>query len=316
MKAIAITEFGGIEKLHLTDVPTPKPHDNEVLIKIQCTAVNPVDWKICEGKLTKLLPHEFPIILGWDAAGTIAAVGRDVTQFKLNDEVFAYCRKPVIQNGTYAEYIALDANHVALKPPKLSFAQAAAVPLVALTAWQALTDHAQLKAGESVLIHAGAGGVGSFAIGIAKELGAKVYTTASGSNHAYVKQLGADTAIDYHKENIVEKARSLEPKGFDVILDCVGGQTLKDSYPMLKPQGRLVSIVELPDQKLAEQNHIKASFCFVAPNGKQLAHLADLISKGKIKLPQIEEMSLKDVAKAHEKVKSGHTRGKIVLNVH
>lgn len=315
MKAVAITEFGGVEKLHLGDVPIPKITDNEVLIQVAYTAVNPVDWKIREGMFKGLLPHEFPLILGWDAAGKITAVGKNVKNFKVGDEVFAYCRKPVVKWGTYAEFVSFDAQHVALKPKNISFAQAAALPLVGLTAWQALFDHAELKKGDTILIHAGAGGVGSLAIELARNTGAKIYTTASVENHPYVKKLGANVPIDYHKDNFVKKIKSLEPKGLDVVLDCIGGESLAESYQLVKPGGKLVSIVEQVDQKLAADHKIKASFCFVAPNGKQLQKIADLFSKGKLEAPNIEEMNLSDAGKAQDKIRKGHTKGKIVLKV-
>lgn len=314
MKAIAIKEFGGIEKLMLTDIPKPEPAPNELLIEVVYTAVNPVDWKIREGKLNKVLPHQFPLIPGWDAAGTVAAIGKNVKNFKVGDEIFAYCRKPIVQWGTYAEYVAFDADNVAKKPSNINFAQAAAIPLAGLTAWQALFDSLKLKKGETILIHAGAGGVGSLAIQFAKHAGAKVITTASTKNHAYVKKLGADAAIDY-TGGFVSKVKEIAPQGVDAVLDCVGGQTLTDSVSVLKPKGRLVSIVGHLDPALAAKHQIHSDYLFVAPNGKQLAEIAKLISENKVKAPSIEEMPLKDAAKAHEKNQQRHIQGKIVLKV-
>lgn len=316
MKAMVIDVFGGAEKLHLKEIPVPQPKENEVLIRIAYAAVNPVDWKICEGMLKNMLPHEFPLVPGWDAAGVIESVGEDVTGFKVDDEVFAYCRKPIVHEGTYAEYITFEAKHIAHKPKNITLAQAAAVPLVALTAWQALIDEAQLQTGESVLIEAGAGGVGGFGIQLAKYLGAKVYTTASKENHAYVKQLGADFVIDYQHENVQEKIKAWEPKGLDVVFDCVGGETLKSCYSLLKPGGRLVSIAGQIDPKLTEKYKIFGSFCFVTPNGAQLAKIGKLIEEGKLKIPQIEEFPIEQAAVAWAKSQQGHTHGKIVLKVH
>lgn len=315
MEAVTIDEFGSQDKLHFEHLPVPKPKANEVLIQIAYTSVNPVDWKIREGMLKDMLPHQFPLILGWDAAGTIAQVGSDVHQFKVGDKVFAYCRKPTVQNGTYAEYIACQADAVALKPKKLSFAEAASIPLVGLTAWQALIEHAQLKPGQSILITGGAGGVGSLAIEIAKYLKADVYTTASKENHPYVKKLGAKVAIDYRNDNVAKKIKTAFPAGLDVILDCVGGKTLAECYQMLKPGGKLVTIAGKIDKLKASQYEIDASFCFVTPSGAQLAEIGKLIQAGKLKVPNIEEMNLSQAAEAQEKNRKGHTRGKIVLKV-
>lgn len=314
MKAITIKEFGGIEKLIFDEIPNPKPASNEVLIELIYTSVNPVDWKIREGYLKNRLPHQFPLILGWDAAGKIVAIGKDVKNFKIGDEVFAYCRKPTVQWGTYAEYIAVDAESVALKPKNINFAQAASIPLVGLTAWQALFDSAKLQKGETILIHAGAGGVGSLAIQLAKYAGAKILTTASPVNFSYVKKLGADIAIDYHG-GFIEEVKKAAPQGVDVVLDCIGGQTLQNSLKILKPQGRIVGIVEKLDPAIAEKNNVQGSYVFVRPNGRQLEEIGKLISENRVSAPNIEEMPLRDAAKAQEKNKAGHSKGKIVLRI-
>ncbi|MFQ5729898.1 MAG: NADP-dependent oxidoreductase [Waddliaceae bacterium] len=315
MKAITIKKFCPVEEMHLTDLPTPQPTANEVQIQIAYTAVNPVDWKICEGWLKKMIPHEFPLIPGWDAAGTVTAMGKNVMDLKIGDEVYAYCRKPTVQWGTYAEYVCFNANHVALKPKKFNFAQAASIPLVGLTAWQSLFEAANLQKGESILIHAGAGGVGSLAIEFAKYAGAKIYTTASGNNHGYVKKLGADYAIDYHKEDFVEKIHSLDPEGVDVVMDCVGYDALTQSFDVIKPGGRLISIVQKIDKEKCEERNIHGEFVFVRPDGEQLKEIADLIDKGVVIAPHIEEMPLADFGKALAKNREGHTQGKIVLRV-
>lgn len=315
MKAVAIEQFGGVENLHIEEIATPVHKDHEVLVQIAYTAVNPVDWKIREGFLKSRLPHKFPIVLGWDAAGTVTAVGAHVKDLKPGDEVFAYCRQPTVQWGTYAEYIALDASAVALKPRNINFAEAAAIPLTGLTAWQALFDFAHLNKGETILIHAGAGGVGSLAIQFAKIQGATVITTASEKNHAYVKSLGADHAIDYTKQDFVQKTLEIAPLGADVIFDTIGGKTLTDSFEAVKPGGCVVSIVQEPDTAMAEEKDVKAGFVFVTPSGQELKKIADLITEGKVVPPQIEEMPLEKAGEAHEKIRKGHTRGKIVLKV-
>jgi NADPH:quinone reductase-like Zn-dependent oxidoreductase len=315
MKALAIDKFGGIEETHWEELPVPPPKSDEVQIQIAYAAVNPVDWKICEGYLQKLLPHAFPLIPGWDASGTISAVGANVTSFKEGDEVYAYCRKPTVQWGTYAEYVCFESKHVAHKPQSLSLAQAAAIPLVGLTAWQSLFEAANLKQGQSILIHAGAGGVGSLAVQFAKYAGATVYTTASNSNHDYVKSLGADVAIDYHNEFFVDAVKRYEPRGVDVVFDCVGFETLENSYLAVKPKGVLVSIVNRPDQEKCEEYRIRGEFVFVRPDGATLETIGQLINEGDVRPPTITEMPFDEYAKAWDQIKSHHTQGKIVLKI-
>jgi NADPH2:quinone reductase len=315
MKAVMIEQFGDVGKLQFAELPRPKLKDYELLVKIHYAAVNPVDWKIREGLLQSRLPHAFPLIPGWDAAGIVTAVGKDIKNFKVGDEVFAYCRKPTVQHGSYAEEIALEEEHVALKPKKLSFAQSAAIPLVGLTAWQALRDIAKLKSGEKVLILGGAGGVGSFAIALANYLGAHVYTTASPANWEYVKKLGAKEIVDYHATDWSAQLRKFAPEGFDVVFDCVGGPSLLEGYNLVRSHGRLVSIVEAIDKPLAEKKQLTASYCFVAPNRKELTEIAQLIDGGKLPALEIREMALADVSKAQELSRGGHCRGKIVLKI-
>lgn len=315
MKAAIIEEFGGPEKLKIADVSIPKPADHEIQIQTAYAAVNPVDWKIREGLFKTHLPFEFPIILGWDVAGTVVALGTKVQNFKIGDQVFAYCRKPTIKWGTYAELVNVDADHVALKPKIMTFAEAASIPLAALTAWQALFEEGKLKKNDIILIHAGAGGVGGFAIQLSKINGAVVCTTASQYNHVYVSKLGAGMAIDYTKHNFVEKIKQKYPQGIDIVLDCVGGKTLKDSLDVLKPGGRVVSIVEQIDPSQTLAKGVKGGFVFVRPDGNHLREITKLINTGKMVAPNIEEMRLEDVQKAQEKVRAGHTKGKIVLKV-
>lgn len=312
MKAVVIKEYGNAEKLEMIDVPTPRPESHEVKIHIHYSGVNPVDWKIREGMLQKVFPCEFPLIPGWDAAGIVEEVGSDVTEFQVGDEVYTYCRKPIVQWGTYAQYVCFDSRFVAPKPKNISFAQAAAIPLTGLTAWQAVFDQLKLHPHETILIHAGAGGVGGFAIEFAKLAGATVITTSSSANHPYVKELGADMAIDYHTQDFDQVVRTAYPNGIDAVLDTVGGATLQNSFRLLKPGGRLLSIVE-PIR--TEHPGIEAKFMLVQPNGEQLREIGRLIEEGKISPPQIEEMPLENAPQAQQKSEAGHTRGKIVLRV-
>ncbi len=315
MKAIVIDAFGGPERLKVGDVPVPEPGPEDVLIAVACASVNPVDWKIREGMLADMFPHAFPLIPGWDAAGTVSAAGRHVARFKPADRVFAYCRKPEIQFGTYCEYVAVHESSVALMPGNLGFAGAATIPLAGLTAWQALFGAAKLSAGEKILIHAGSGGVGSLAIQLARHAGAKVYTTARALNHDYVKSLGADAAIDYAKENFVHALKRREPAGVDVVLDTIGGRVQQRSYEVLAKGGRLVSIVSIPDVDEARRFDVRTTFVFVSPDGKQLRRLAELVESGAVRPPDFEVMRLEDAARAQELSRAGHVRGKIVLKV-
>jgi len=226
MKAVQISEFGNRSVLTLNDIAIPTPADNEVLIKVKAASVNPVDWKIREGYLQPLLNHPLPLTLGWDVSGTVAAMGEKVSGLKLGDAV--YSRPDIAKNGSYAEYQVVVADEVALKPASLSWQEAAGVPLAALTAWQSLYDQAKLAGGERVLIHAGSGAVGQFAIQLAKLRGATVYTTTSSRNTDLVLGLGADRVIDYTKEDFSAL------KDMDVVFDTIGGETQAKSWKTLK----------------------------------------------------------------------------------
>ncbi|MDP1879478.1 MAG: NADP-dependent oxidoreductase [Parachlamydiaceae bacterium] len=315
MKAIVIEKFGGPEELMLKKMAIPEPNPGEVQIRISYAAVNPVDWKIRQGHLHPKIPHQFPIILGWDASGTISKVGQGVDQFKVGDEVFAYCRKPTIQWGTYAEYVCLEAENVAHKPTNLSFAQAAAFPLSGLTAWQSLFDVTKIKEGDSVLIQAGAGGVGSLAIQFAKIAGATVFTTGSESNHTFLKRLGADIVIDYRNDSIEEIVKNHTKNGLDIIFDTIGGEVYRNSYKLLKRGGKIVSLLEQPNKELEEKYGVESFYVFVVPNGNELEDIANLIQEGKVVPIPIHEFPLEKAAEAHESSQEGHVQGKIVLKI-
>jgi len=315
MNAALIHNFEGIEKIEITSVAVPSPKENEVLIEVKYAGVNPVDWKISDGILKNRMDYEFPITLGWDVAGVVSQRGKQVKDFKKGDSVFAYCRKEIIRDGSYAEYICLDAQHVAAKPKRLSFAEASCIPLSALTAWQSLYDVAHLKSHEKVLIHAGAGGVGGFAIQLAKLVNAHVITTTSQKNLDYVKHLGADEVVDYTQEYFVDWIHKHYPKGVDVIYDTIGNSTLKMSYEITKEKGRLVTIAGVVDQALASQRHLTAEFVFVRPDGKELKKIAELFEEGRLQPPSIQEIPFEQVKLALRKSREGHTQGKIVVKV-
>ncbi|MBU0678965.1 MAG: NADP-dependent oxidoreductase [Verrucomicrobia bacterium] len=313
MKAVGIREFGGREVMELMQLPDPQPGPGEVRIRVRAAGVNPVDWKIREGWLKDFIPHEFPIVLGWDAAGVIDLIGPGVTDFVEGNTVYAYCRKPVIHGGTYAERVVVPASSVALKPKRTSFSEAASIPLAGLTAFQSLFDEAALKEGETVLIHAAAGGVGGFAVQLAKHRRARVIGTASLRNHDYVRNLGADHVIDYRSVDFRKAVLVAQPGGVDVAYDCVGGPALAESVEVLKPGGRLVSIVEPTRTEELREDGVDATFVFVEPSGSQLKTLADLVDSGEIKTSVSAELPLEEFEKAHTMIESHHTRGKIVL---
>jgi NADPH2:quinone reductase len=275
--------------------------------------VNPVDWKIREGMLQGVLPHAFPIVLGWDVAGIVEELGEGASRFRKGDKVWAYARKPVIQWGTWAEFVAVAESAASILPPRLLFEEAASVPLAALTAHQALL-RAGVRAGDVVLVPGAAGGVGHFALQLAKYLGARVYGTAGTTNQEFVLGQGADGAIDYTREDFREAFRRLCPEGAHVVLDCVGGDTLARSFDVVRPAGRVVSIVEHDAAKLAPAG-VRAEFHFVAPNGEQLEFLASLFPRQKLRTHVSKMYPLKDAAAALEESRAGHVRGKLVLTL-
>jgi NADPH2:quinone reductase len=315
MKAVVFHEFGGSNKLQMAQLPRPEPASGEVLIRVSHTSVNPVDWKIREGLLRTLLPHRFPIIPGWDAAGTVEALGGEVRGLTVGDRVYSYCRKPVVQCGTYAQFVTMSASAVAKMPSSIDFAQAAGIPLVGLTSWQALFDAGGLQAGQTVLIHAGAGGLGSIAIQLAKHAGARVIVTASAANHEYVRGLGADLAIDYNRDSFVDVVRAHHPDGIDLVYATVGGSVLEESYKTLKKGGTLVSVTGRPTDADAARWGVRVAYVFVSPNGEQLARLAELLEARVLRPPAMTLLPIEDAARAQDMSRAGKTRGKIVLAV-
>jgi NADPH2:quinone reductase len=270
-----------------------------------------VDWKICAGYLKASIPHKFPLVLGWDVAGIVEEIGEGTSRFRKGDKVWAYARKPVVQWGTFAEYVAVPSASAAAIPPRLLFEEAASVPLAALTAHQALA-RAGVGSGASVLVHAAAGGVGHFAVQLGKNLGARVLGTAGTSNQPLVLGLGADGVIDYTREDFREAVRRLEPAGVDVVLDCVGGDTLVRSFEIVKPGGAVVSIVE-PHATPPAGSSARFDYLFVEPSGEQLEFLGSLFPRGKLKTQVSRISPLRDAPAALEESRRGHVSGKLVL---
>jgi NADPH:quinone reductase-like Zn-dependent oxidoreductase len=305
MKAIRIHQYGGPEVLAQVEMQRPVPGANEVLIKVRAASVNPVDWKIRAGYMKDFLPLTLPATLGSDISGTIEEVGPGAARFKRGDEVYASLG---LEGGGYAEYAVAKEEIVAAKPSTLDHVQTAAIPVAGLTAWQTLFEVAQLRAGQNVLIHAAAGGVGNFAVQFAKAKGAYVIGTASSRNLGFLRELGVDKAVDYQKtrfEDVVDDA--------DVVLDTIGGDTQERSFKALKKGGVLVSIVQPPSQELAAKYGVRALFYGAHPSSTDLTEIAKLIDSGKVKTVVETVLPLAEARRAHELSQSGHARGKIVL---
>jgi NADPH:quinone reductase-like Zn-dependent oxidoreductase len=308
MKAIRIHNYGGPEVLKYEDAPRPEPQTDEVLIRVHAAGVNPFDWKIRAGHLRDIFPVSFPLILGWDLSGVIEEVGSGATRFKKGDEVFSM--SDPTRNGAYAEYIVVRELEVALKPKSLHHVRAAAIPLAALTAWHALFDTAQLQPGQRVLIHGGAGGVGHFAIQLAKWKGGHVIATASAKNHELLHALGVDEVIDYSTRRFENVARDV-----DVVLDTIGGERHERSWKVLKRGGILLSLVQRPFEEKAKSVGTRGAMLGNRPDGANLAEIANIIDSGKL-APVINRiLPLSEARRAHELSQSGHTHGKIALRV-
>ena len=311
MRAVAIREFGGPDQVRLTDLPRPKPGRGEILIRVVAAGVNPIDWKIREGLLAGVVPHSFPIVLGWDVAGIVEEIGEGAGRSRKGDKVWACARKPVVQWGTFAEYVSVPDSSASILPPRLLFEEAAAVPLAALAAHQALA-RAGVRAGESVLVHAAAGGVGHFAVQLAKNLGATVYGTAGTANQPVVLGLGADGAIDYTREDFREALRRIAPAGIDVGLDCVGGETLARSFDVLRRTGRLITTVEATVAAPAGSG-VRAEYHAALPSGDQLELIGSLFARGRLKTLASKIYPLREASAALEQSRAGHVSGKLVL---
>lgn len=332
MKAFLIDRYGKKETGHIDDVPTPALRDDDVLIRVHAASVNALDTKIRRGEFKVILPYRLPLILGNDLAGTVERVGAGVSRFKPGDEVYA--RPDDDRIGTFAEFIAVSAASVALKPGNLTMVEAASLPLVALTAWQALVETAQLKPGQKVFIQAGSGGVGTVAIQLAKHLGAFVATTTSTPNVAWVKDLGADVVIDYRQQDFATALRD-----YDVVLNSLGKEELERSLQILKPGGHLISISGPPTpafatarglawplkqvmrllsrgiRSKAKQKGVTYTFVFMRADGAQLSTIASLVESGAI-IPVIDRVfPFEETQGALAYVESGRAKGKVVVEL-
>jgi NADPH:quinone reductase-like Zn-dependent oxidoreductase len=332
MKAFVLSRYGKTEPVHAVDVPEPEMRSDDVLVEIHAASVNPVDFKIRNGEAKPLLPYKMPLVMGSDLAGVVVSCGPNVAGFKPGDEVYARADKDRI--GTFAEMIAVNEKAVAKKPRTLDMVQAAAVPLVGLTAWQALVEMAQVQPGQRVLIHAGSGGVGTIAIQVAKHLGAIVTTTTSTANVEWVKNLGADVVIDYKKDDFETIVHD-----YDVAFDTLGGETLKESLPVIKPGGKVISVAGPPEpefareyglnwvvtqairvlsfqiRRKAKRRQVTYSFLFMKPSGSQLSELGSLIDSGAIRPVVDRVFPFQSTQEALAYVEEGHAKGKVVVQI-
>jgi len=305
MKAVIAHEYGAPEVLKFEEVPRPEPKEDEALVHVIASGVNPADPLTLSGKYAREWGTHLPLIPGYDIAGVVKKVGAKITNLKAGDAVYGY---PTFGGG-WAEFVTVKEWEVAAKPKTLTFAEAAA-PMCALTAWQALVDTAQLQAGQTILIHGGSGGVGSFAVQIAKARGAKVIATASTANQDLLKQLGADVPIDYTKTKFEDVAKDV-----DAALDPVGRETLARSYDAVKKGGIVISLVARPDPLEIEKRQIRGATVWVHPNAEDLAEIAHLIDAGRIKPIVTQVLPLSEAIAAQRQAATHHTRGKVVLRI-
>lgn len=306
MKAASIKEYGG--GIEVSDMPQPELLADSVLIEVHAASVNPLDNVIRAGYMQQFLPITFPYILGSDLSGTIIGIGKEVTKFKNGDEVFS--RPNSMQAGTIAEFAVIKESELTLKPAKITHLDAASIPLVSLTAWQALVVTGNLEKGQKVLIQAGSGGVGTMAIQIAKHLGAYVATTTSSDNFDLVKSLGADLVIDYKAEKFEDKL-----SGYDLVLDVLGGETLNNGFKVLKKGGIMVSLMGPDSEGLAAKYDVRFEQLASWPDGEMLSNIGKLISNGSLKPVVDRRFTIEETKAAFDYSQSGRAKGKIVIKI-
>lgn len=307
MRAITYSRYGGADVLELSELPTPKVGPDTVLVRVKATSVNPVDWKVREGYLDAIMDATFPVVPGWDVAGVVEQVGLDTPELSVGDEVFGYVRKDVVSGGTTAELVAAPVRTLARRPAAWTWEQAAGAPLAGLTALQTI-DRAGVTSGQTVLVHAAAGGVGSMAVQIAVARGARVIGTASERNHEYLRSLGAEPVT--YGEGLSGRVRALAPEGVDVVLDYIGGEALATTPAVLRDGGTVASVVDA-----AARDELGGHYVWVRPDVEGLTELARLADAGQLTVDVAEVYDLADAAKAHEASRTGHVRGKVVITV-
>lgn len=308
MKAIRVHAYGGPELMQLDDTPVPACGAGDILVRVVAAGVNPIDWKMRSGAMAAHMPKSFPLTLGSDAAGVVTALGGGVSGFDLGDEVCFYAE--FARGGTYAEYVAVDASQVAKKPRTASFVASAALPMAGKAAWTALIETAKVERGMRVLVHGGAGALGTTAVQLAKEHGAHVTATASGDGLALVKSLGADEVIDHRTQRFWQIARDM-----DIVLDTLGGPTQDASWATLRHGGILVATAIPPPPERAAAAGVRAAFVFTPPRGAVLAQLVERVDDGRLRIVVGQEFALADAAQAHRLGEAGKARGKMILHV-
>jgi len=308
MKALQLTRYGGSEAMHVGQADTPTIKSDEVLVEVHAASVNPVDTALREGYMKEMMPLQFPAILGADFAGVVREVGTEVTELSVGDKVFGLAN--LMRQGSFAELLPVPAALISPMPSLMEFQEAAAVPLAGMNAWQALTKQAHLSAGQRILIHGGAGGIGSFAIQIAKHLGATVITTVRKEHEQYARELGADVVIDYEHKDFTTKVKDL-----DVVFDLVGGEAYKKSFALVKPGGIVVSMKERPDEKLAAHHGVTALMQNTQREKTDLDALRQLIEAGHLKAHVDQIFPFDESASALPYQSTGHARGKVVIKV-
>ena len=306
MRAVAYQNYNS--NIEIIEVEKPKLQDKSVLVEVHAAGINPIDNILHAGYLQQMLELSFPHIMGYDVSGIVVEVGKDVRSVKVGDEVFA--RPNQEDAGSIAEFARVHENELAIKPKNMSHIDAASVPLAGLTAWQALVTKGNINRGDKVLIHAGSGGVGTFAIQIAKYFGAEVTTTTSSKNEDLVKSLGADLVIDYTTQSFEN-----ELSNYDLVIDAIGGDTLTKSFKVLKKGGRLVSIKGQDTENLAKEYGVNFEWFFMSPDGEMLTEIASLISQGTIKTVIDSTYSMKQAPEAFELLAKGRAKGKIVITM-
>jgi alcohol dehydrogenase len=309
MRAAQLTAYGSQDALVVQEVEKPRPGTGQVLVAVQAAGLNPFDWKVREGMMKEFIPLELPATLGGDLAGTVSELGPGVTEWNVGDVVFGQAGA-VSGNGSWAEFAPAKVSSLTRKPENISTDEAAGASLIGISSHQALVETLQLQSGQKILIHGGAGGIGSFAIQYAKHLGAYVATTVSADDIDFVKQLGADEAIDYRTQDFSQLLT-----GYDAVYDMVGGETTAKSYGILKQGGRLVSMVAEPDEALMEEFQVNASHQSSQPNPERLQAVAELLEQGAVRVRIDKVFPLDQAAAALEHLKTGSPRGKVVLQV-
>lgn len=311
MKAVQINSYGSVDVLEVNDnVPSPVAGEGQVLVEVHAASINPFDWKVREGYAKDYIKLEFPATLGGDFSGTVVDLGEKVSDFAVGDEIYGQTAVYAGGTGAFAQELAASVEKIAKKPKKADFLEVVALPLVGMSALQALETHIELKKGQKILIHGGAGGIGHVAIQIAKALGAYVATTVSGDDVEFVKQIGADEVINYESENFEEKLSN-----FGAVFDTVGGEVTDKSFEVLKKGGVLVSMAGAPSEELAKKYGVRSIGQNTQGNRERLERLAQLVDNGKIKVHIDKVFNLDEVKEAFNHQEKGHSRGKVVLKI-